>query len=110
MLKHPQQLECVTCPSWIKEANDKQKAKDAKAKADWRAQQETQEACKQPEPPPEPEITPLAEPTAIGNVAQTAYLAAHGQDIPQNFQEATTGPDADQWWKAMNEEIAMLQR
>ena len=74
------------------------------------AGRETQEAHKQPEPPPEPEITPLAEPTAIGNVAQTAYLAAHGQDIPRNFQEATTGPDANQWWKAMNEKIAMLQR
>ena len=85
MLKPPRRLECVTHLSWIKEANDKQKAKDAEAKADRRAQQETQEAYKQPEPLPEPEITPLAEPTAIGNIAQTAYLAAHGQDIPQNF-------------------------
>ncbi|KIM64462.1 hypothetical protein SCLCIDRAFT_23474 [Scleroderma citrinum Foug A] len=110
MPKPPQRSEHITRPSWIKEANDKQKAKDAKAKADRRARRETQEAHKQPEPPPEPEITPLAEPTAIGNIAQTAYLAAHGQDIPRNFREATTGPDADQWWKAMNEEIAMLQR
>ena len=46
----------------------------------------------------------------MGSIAQMAYLAAHGKDIPQNFCEATTGPDTDQWWKAMNEEIAMLQK
>ena len=46
----------------------------------------------------------------MGSIAQMAYLAAHGKDIPQNFREATTGPDTDQWWKAMNEEIAMLQK
>ena len=109
MPKPPRRSEHVTRPSWIKEAADKQKAKEAETKASRKARQETREARKQLESPPEPEVTPL-EPTAMGNIAQMAYLAAHGKDIPQNFREATTGPDADQWWKAMNEEIAMLQK
>ena len=50
------------------------------------------------------------EPTTMGNITQTAYLAAHGHEIPQNFREATSGPDSDQWWKAKHEEIEMLQK
>jgi len=42
-------------------------------------------------------------------VAQVAYLAAHGSVTPTSFKEAVEGHDADEWWKAMHEEINMLK-
>ena len=42
-------------------------------------------------------------------VTQVAYLAAHGPATPTSFKEAVEGYDADEWWKAMYEEINMLK-
>ena len=50
------------------------------------------------------------EGTAEGEVAQLAYLAAHGNDIPKNFKQATTSSESEKWWKAMQEEIDLLTR
>jgi len=102
----PRRSERVTRPSWKKEAVEKQKAKEAEVKAERKTRRETRNQSKLSQ---EPETMPL-EPTTMGNIAQTAYLAAHGHEIPRNFREATSGPDSDQWWKAMHEEIEMLQK
>ena len=77
----PRRLECVTQPSWKKEAVEKQKAKEAEVKAERKTRRET---CNQSKLSQEPESMPL-KPTTMGNIAQTAYLAAHGHEIPQNF-------------------------
>lgn len=46
----------------------------------------------------------------IGNVAQLAYLAAHGDDVSHSHKEAVSGEHADRWWTAMQEEMDMLQK
>ena len=39
-----------------------------------------------------------------------AYVAVHGGDIPNSFKQAVSGENADQWWKAMQKEMDMLQK
>ena len=90
-------------PTWKKEVADKQQAEQEKVKTQQKAELNTHKAREKDAETP-------VESTTIGNIAQTAYLAAHGHDIPQNFREATTGADADYWWKAMEEEITLLKK
>ena len=61
----------------------------------------------QPPPAQEPE---QVESMYISDVAQSAYIAAHGDNIPHSLKEAILGKHADQWWKAMQEEMDMLQK
>ena len=100
----PRQSECVTQPSWKKEAANKQAAKEAEAQAECKAQckarkQHTADTAAEP-----------TEPSATSTIAQMAYIAAHGKDTPQNYCQAISGPDADEWWKAMHEEYNLLQK
>jgi len=96
--------ERTTRPSWRKDAAEKQAAMEAEARAKRKAQRE---ARKQRETEATAEAT---APSEIGTVAQMAYTAIHGKDTPQNYHEAISGPDADEWWKAMHEEFNLLQK
>ena len=38
------------------------------------------------------------------------YITVHGGDIPNSFKQVILGKNAGQWWKAMQEEMDMLQK
>ena len=78
--------ERVACPSWKKEAADKQREKDEKEKTDWKAQWDAHKAQLLDLPPIE-ELE-LLESTEIGNVAKLAYVAVHRGDITNSFKQA----------------------
>ena len=90
----PRQLrrsERVTRPSWKKEAADKQKEKEEKEKTDRKMQHEIGKM----QPPPPAQKPEQVESMYIGDVAQLAYIAAHGDDIPCSLKEAISGRHAD---------------
>jgi len=100
-------------PSWKKQAADAQKAREAatknetKAKREARAdRQEIIEKVNDVHEADENKVPKLHE----SDIAQLAYLAAYGEETPMSFNEATKSPEADEWWKAMNEEIGMLHK
>ena len=75
----PRRSERVTRPSW-KEAADKQAAKEVEARAEHKAQREARKLITA-----DTATDPVQSSTTIGNIAQLAYAAVHGNDTPQNF-------------------------
>ena len=53
------------------------------------------------------EVTRPCEMTTDHEVAHLAYLAAHGPEMPLNYNEAIQSPYAEQW-QAMEEEFNFI--
>ena len=113
---HPCRSERAIRPSWVKVANDKQKAVNNKQKADNKALCKAQAECRELKAksqttkidkphsrPPDP-MNPISE----IKVANLTYLAAHGPITPLSYKEAICSPDPREWHQAMSEEISNL--
>ena len=90
----------VSRPTWKKQANDEQKAREQKAREERRKAKEDKKATTGDETDKRDKEQELVH---------LAYQAAFGPYTPSSYEEAMRGPYADEWMKAMKEELAMLE-
>jgi hypothetical protein len=93
-------------PTWKKQEEDQRRAKENEAK------EQHQKAKEENQKEKEPEQKLIAEETADPDrgqiAAHLAYQAAYGPYTPETYVEAIRSPQADEWMKAMQEELDML--
>ena len=96
----PRRTARTSRPTWKKQENDRQLTLKQEKKEQRRQAREAKESKVIEE-----ETT---TPTPDEKLANVAYMAAYGPFTPSNYEEAINSPHADEWIKAMKEELGML--
>ena len=110
----------IACPSLKKQEFDKLKATQdwnkTKSKAIYKAQNAQKELVAQTKAKAAAAAITLAKDdettdvTHEGDVVHIAYMVAYGKITPASYQKAILGPDMDNQWKAIHEEIKLLEK